>query len=135
MSLIADTSGILVLLDADHALHASARALLEQESVIVPSSVICEVDYMATTRLGAATAQTFLEDLISGAYDFAQIELTDIKRALELRQQYRDANLGFVDTSVMALAERLRVPRILTLDRRHFTFLKPKGMTHLELLP
>ena len=133
--IVADTSGMLVLLDADHALHASARALLERESVIVPSSVICEVDYMATTRLGAATAQTFLEDLISGAYDFAQIELADVGRALELMQQYRDANLGFVDTSVVALAERLRISRILTLDRRHFTFLKPKGMTHLELLP
>ena len=126
---------MLVLLDADHALHAPARALLGQESVIVPSSVVCEVDYMATTRLGAATAQTFLEDLVSGAYDFVQIELTDVKRALELMQQYRDANLGFVDTSVMALAERLRISRILTLDRRHFTFLRPKGLGYLELLP
>lgn len=126
---------MLVLLDADHALHAAARTLLERESVIVPSSVICEVDYMATTRLGAATAQTFLEDLVSGAYDFVQVELADMQRALELMRQYRDANLGFVDTSVMALAERLRVPRILTLDRRHFTLFRPKKIAHLELLP
>ncbi len=124
-----------MLLDADHARHAAARTLLERESVIVPSSVICEVDYMATTRLGAATAQVFLEDLVAGAYDFVQVELADMERALELMQIYEDARLGFVDTSVMALAERLRVPRILTLDRRHFTLFRPKGMTHLELLP
>ena len=33
------------------------------------------------------------------------------------------------------LAERYRVPRVLTLDRRHFSLFRPKGLTHLELLP
>lgn len=135
MSIIADTSGMLVLLDADHALHAPARALLERESVIVPSSVICEVDYMATTRLGVATAETFLEDLVSGAYDLMQVELADVQRALELMQGYGDAHIGFVDASIMALAERYHLSRILTLDRRHFSMFRPKGLTHLELLP
>lgn len=135
MSIIADTSGMLVLLDADHALHAAARALLERESVIVPSSVVCEVDYMATARLGAATAQTFLEDLGSGAYDLMQVDLADMRRALELMQQFGDARIGFVDATIVALAERYRVPRILTLDRRHFGMFRPKGLEHLELLP
>jgi len=135
LSIIADTSGMLVLLDADHVLHAAARALLEHESVIVPSSVVCEVDYMATARLGAATAQTFLEDLISGAYDLMQVDLADMQRALELMRQFGDAHVGFVDATIVALAERYRVPRILTLDRRHFGMFRPKGLGHLELLP
>ncbi len=135
MSIIADTSGMLVLLDADPSLHAAARAPLEHERIIVPSSVVCEVDYIATARLGAATAQTFLDDLVSGAYDLMRIDLTDMQRALELTQQFGDAGIGFVDASIVALAERYRVPRILTLDKRHFSMFRPKGLGHLELLP
>lgn len=135
MSIIADTSGVLVLLDADHALHSAARALLEKEALIVPSSILCEVDYMASTRLDAATAQSFLEDVTTGAYDFIQVELEDMQRSLTLMQTYGDARVGFVDASIVALAERYRVPRILTLDRRHFSIFRPKGLTHLELLP
>lgn len=135
MSILADASGLLVLLDADHALHTEVRRLAEQENIVVPTSVLCEVDFMATTRLGATTAQTFLEDVVSGAYTSLAVDTLDMTRALELMRQFRDARIGFVDASIVALAERYRLPRILTLDRRHFGLFRPKGLTHLELLP
>ena len=135
MSILADTSGLLALLDVDSERHGAARTLLAQEELLVPSSVLCEVDYMVTTRLGAAVAQAFLEDVVSGAYGFLQVEFTDVARALELMRTYADAQVGYVDASVVALAERHRLNRVLTLDRRHFSMFRPKGSTHLELLP
>lgn len=124
-----------MLLDADHALHHAARSLLEREVLIVPSSILGEVDYLANARLGAQTARAFLEDTVTGAYDFVQVELEDMRRALALMQQYRDAHIGFVDASIVALAERYRLRRILTLDSRHFSLFRPAGLGHLELLP
>ena len=135
MSILADTSGLLALLDADSAWHGAASGLLGREELLVPSSVLCEVDYMAATRLGAATAQAFLEDVVNGAYGFLNVEFTDIARALELMRAHADARIGYVDASVVALAERHRLNRVLTLDRRHFSIFRPKGLTHLELLP
>lgn len=132
MSILADTSGLLVLLDADHELRPAARMLAQREDIIVPTSVLYEVGFMATTRLGADTAQTFLEDVVSGAYTSLAVDIVDMARALELTRHYHDARIGFVDATVVALAEHLR---ILTLHRRHFSLFKPKGLTHLELLP
>lgn len=102
---------------------------------MIPSSILCEVDYMAATRLGVTTARVFLEDVTSGAYSLLQVELADIRRGLELMVQYEDAHIGFVDASVMALIERHRIARVLSLDWRHFGMFKPKGMNYLELLP
>jgi predicted nucleic acid-binding protein len=135
LSIIADTSGLLVLLDADHARHEDARALAQQESIIVPSSVLPEVDFMATKSLGVKTARAFLEDVLAGAYDFVQVEMTDMVRASEIMNQYGDARIGFVDATLLALAERFRIRRVLTLDRRHFSMFRPKGIDYLELLP
>lgn len=123
------------MLDADHELHLAVRALAQKEDIIVPTSVLCEVDFMASTRLGAETAQTFLEDVISGAYTSLNVNMSDMARALELMRQYHDARIGFVDATLVALAERHRIRRVLTLDKRHFSMFRPKGLGYLELLP
>jgi predicted nucleic acid-binding protein len=40
-----------------------------------------------------------------------------------------------VDASLEALAEKHRVRKVLTLDRRDFTRFRPRGLDYLELLP
>ncbi len=109
--------------------------MAQKEDIIVPTSVLCEVDFMASTRLGADTAQTFLEDVISGAYTSLTVNMLDMTRALELMRQYHDARIGFVDATLVALAERHRIRRVLTLDKQHFSMFRPEGLGYLELLP
>ncbi|MDZ7703748.1 MAG: PIN domain-containing protein [Trueperaceae bacterium] len=135
MSVIADTSGLLALLDADHARHAEVRDLLLGNAFIVPSSVLPEIDHLATRRLGAKVAQTFLDDLVNGHYDFFSVSFDHVRRAHRLMVQYADADIGYVDASIVAVAEQLKIRRILTLDRRHFTMFRPQGLDYLELLP
>jgi uncharacterized protein len=60
---------------------------------------------------------------------------TDLQRALELQWQYKDLELSLVDSSIVALAERLGIPRVFTFDRRHFAVVRPTGFPYLELLP
>jgi len=43
--------------------------------------------------------------------------------------------MGTVDASVIALAERLRLDVVATLDRRHVTIIRPNHVRSLELLP
>jgi uncharacterized protein len=80
-------------------------------------------------------AQRFLKSVLDGELDLIQVESSDLRRALELQLQYADVPLGLVDTSIVALAERLQLQRVLTFDRRHFGLVKPVGLGHLELLP
>ncbi len=49
--------------------------------------------------------------------------------------RYQGVPLGLVDASLVALAERYQIQRILTLDRRHFSLIQPETMDYLELLP
>jgi predicted nucleic acid-binding protein len=53
----------------------------------------------------------------------------------ELILQYADFPLGGVDASVIAVAQRLGVDRVATLDRRHFGVVKPTHVPVLTLLP
>jgi uncharacterized protein len=52
-----------------------------------------------------------------------------------LVEQYADLPLGAVDASVIALAERLGIPEVATLDRRHFSVVRPLHVPTFHLLP
>ena len=49
----------------------------------------------------------------------------DWLRIAELVAKYRDLPLGTADASVVAAAERLGITEVATLDRRHFTVVRP----------
>lgn len=59
----------------------------------------------------------------------------DLRRMAELVNTYHDLPLGPVDASVLALAERPGDYDIATLDRRHFTVVRPAGNRVLNLYP
>lgn len=50
-------------------------------------------------------------------------------------RDYDDLPLGTTDASVIALAERLGVREIATLDRRYFTAVRPHHIDAFTLLP
>jgi len=59
----------------------------------------------------------------------------DYSRSAEIIRQYSDAKLDFVDTLIVAMAERLNITRVLTLDRRDFQLIRPKHCSAFEILP
>lgn len=50
-------------------------------------------------------------------------------------EKYKDLPLGFVDASLVILAESHQIKRILTLDRRHFNSIQSEQVKYLEILP
>ena len=123
--------------DADHTacvrlfndMHAAGRDLL------VPATVIAEVGYLLAREAGARVESLFLRSLAEG--DFAAVDLTaaDYARMAELVDTYGDLPLGTTDASVIAVAERLKLTDVATLDRRHFTVVRPSHVNSLTLLP
>ncbi|WP_135257412.1 MULTISPECIES: type II toxin-antitoxin system VapC family toxin [Thermus] len=132
MSLLLDTSGILVLLDRRHPLHQVARGLLRGQ-LLVPITVLPEVDHLARKHLGPGPVERFLQGLLRGEGVLLPLGMPELERTLELMVAHPE--VGFVDASLVALAERHRVRRVLTLDRRHFLRFRPKGLEYLEVLP
>jgi predicted nucleic acid-binding protein len=138
---IADTGGLLRALARTPAGQPSfpeyQRILISAAAVIVPGLVLAEVDYFLREERKA------MRRLIAEVFDPAtryEYELplpTDITRALELDSKFADLDLGLVDGTVAAVAERRRVYRVLTSDRRDFSAIRigPRLTRALELLP
>lgn len=97
--------------------------------------MITEVVYLIGTRLGADSEVRFLGDLAAGSLLTEPVDAADWLRIAELVSVYRDLPLGSVDASVVATAERLRVSEIATLDRRHFTIVRPRHVNAFKLVP
>ena len=63
------------------------------------------------------------------------VEPPDWARIVELLEEYADMPLGIVDASVVAACERLGVTTLATLDRRHFSVVRPRHCEALTLVP
>jgi predicted nucleic acid-binding protein len=84
-------------------------------------------------HVGTKAEEAFVFDLAKGNYRVAWGEDADLERAHEICRKHRDLPLGLVDATVMAVAERLKVNAIATLDLRHFAAVRIKGSP--KLLP
>ena len=94
-----------------------------------------EVAYLLASRLGVEAEIRFLGDFAAGNLMSEPVAGEDWLRIAELVGRYRDLPLGTIDASVVAAAERLHVTQIATLDRRHFTVVRPAHAPAFELLP
>ena len=106
-----------------------------QGPLVVPTLVITEVAYLVGTRLGPAAEVRFMGDLASGALTVEPVAASDWLRIAELVHTYRDLPLGTVDASVIAAAERLGATVVATIDRRHFSVVRPAHCERFEILP
>lgn len=101
----------------------------------MPILVVTEVVYLLGTRLGHGAEVRFLGDFAAGNLIPEHVAAKDWLRIAELVQAYRDLPLGAVDGSLIAAAERLAITDVATLDRRHFTVVRPSHTPALAILP
>jgi predicted nucleic acid-binding protein len=137
MALIADSGGLYALYDAADKHHTAARAVLRKErgAIIVPMSVLGELDYLLREFLGTDAELDFLDGVRSGAFTLEPLTAEDVIRCRELITTYRSLDLGLADSAVIATAERLGVDRILTVDQRDFRAVRSKGGKPFVILP
>jgi hypothetical protein len=137
VALILDTGPLYASLDRSDQDHAACRAMIEHadEPLVIPSPVLVEVDYWIGQRLTPGALVALLADIESGAYRVADLEPSDYTRIRELCDRYADADIGFVDAAVFALVERLGESKLATLDRRHFSLLRPRHRDTIDLVP
>ncbi|MGH8861448.1 MAG: type II toxin-antitoxin system VapC family toxin [Jatrophihabitantaceae bacterium] len=136
-ALVVDSGPLYAYVDADDAHHAASLDLLETHPgpLVVPVLVVTEVAYLLGTRLGPEPEVRFLGDLAEGAFVIEPVVASDWMRIAELVARYRDLPLGTVDASVVATAERLGIEQIATVDRHHFTVVRPSHVEAFTLLP
>lgn len=131
--IVVDTGGLIALLDAHDKHHAAVLQHYEDSGHewVLPWAILAEVDYLAATRLGERVARAFIEDVAQGRFEVEAELPRDLKVAWAILKRYPRLPLGLVDAVVMAQAERLKAPAIVTLDARHFRAVKLAGNPRL----
>jgi predicted nucleic acid-binding protein len=132
---VVDAGPLYAAADTDDVDHAASLAALARPELrlVVPALVIAEATYFVGRRLGPTAEAAFLRGL--AAVDVEAPDSEDFTRMAQLVEEYADFPLGGTDASVIALAERLDAPIVVTLDRRHFGAVKPRHQETFELLP
>lgn len=134
---LVDTGIVYAISDKDDLWHEQVKTFVENSSdtLVLPSTVVPEACYLLNSYLGWEAEYKFINSLIYGELKVEHFNKEDLKRINELLKTYAGLNIGLVDASIVAIAERLKVSRILTTDRRHFSAIKPSHCPAFTLLP
>ena len=137
MAVLLDSGFLFASLNATETEHKSTVQVLEniREPIILPVPAITEVVYLLARDIGNDAAADFTKSLATTPLTLENPTPEDYHRAAEFLTQYADARLDFVDALIAAMAERLNITRVLTLDRRDFQLIRPKHCPGFELLP
>jgi len=135
--LIVDTGVLVAATDRTDQHYDACVALLETEPgpLVTTALVIAECAYLIERELGPTVEATLYKAIIDGALHVENLTTADWARVHELVTTYADLPLGGTDASIITIAERLGQTRIATLDRRHFTVIRPAHLDAFDLIP
>ena len=135
--IIADTSGLIAFFSESGPQHAAVAGWVDANDpvMVVSPYVVAEVDYLVATRKGVDAELAVLAELSGGAYELATTDAEDMAAATRVVERYRDLGIGVADASLAVLAQRYRTRTILTLDRKHFTVMRPLDGGVFKIVP
>lgn len=136
-ALLVDTGILYAMADIDDDWHKPIKVFLKtnKDILIVPITVLPEICYLLNTHLGRDAERKLISSIIQGEFKIEGLTNEDFRRSFQLLETYSDANIGLVDASMVAIAERLKIHRILTTDRKHFCIIRPRHWKTFDLLP
>ncbi|MGQ0466567.1 MAG: type II toxin-antitoxin system VapC family toxin [Sporichthyaceae bacterium] len=137
---VVDTAPLVAaaIVDDDH--HRECVDLLTglrlaRRRLLLSPLVVAEVGYLLMRDGGPGVEAGFLRSIHNGDFTLVDLVPRDIARMVELVETYADLGLGSTDASVVAIAERLEVIDVATLDRRHFPVVRPRHVAAFTLYP
>lgn len=134
--LIVDANVLVAVMNRRDTHHARMTALLDarDDEFVVTPYVVAEVAYLVQKFAGPDAEIAFMRSICDGLFRQQPLDEQDLARIVELMGQFRDFPLGAADASVIAVAERLKIDQIASMDG-HFRAVRPRGLDFFTLLP
>lgn len=132
-----DSGFLYATVDKGDVNHARVVQVLTSltDDIVLPVTILVETSYLIQARLGHAAMRRFVEQLKESPFRFVSVSNADVARITGLLTQYADLELDFVDASIVTIAERLDIQRVLTVDQRDFRAIRPKHCPYFDILP
>ena len=94
-----------------------------------------EAAWLIGSRLGPPTEAAFVASIAAGEFTVVDLTATDWGPCAELIARYVDLDLGLIDAAVVAVAERLSITTLASIDRRDLLVVRPSHCDAFELIP
>ena len=135
MAVLLDTGLIYALADTDDRWHTRCRDWLREnrEPLLVPLTVIPEAAHLIRERLGSKAELRLVRSLARGELQIEELTRRDLEHTVAIMEAHPD--IGLVDATLLALAERLKIAAIATTDRRHFEPVRAARGLRCTLVP
>lgn len=134
-AVLVDTGPLVALLDRSDPYHLTCQQILRSvdDSLVTVWPVVTETMYMLRAYW---QAQEALWEMIEiGAVEILPLGIDDVPRMKELIRKYRDLPMDLADAALVRVAERERLRRIFTLDRRDFQIYRPSRIGRFVIIP
>ena len=134
-AVLVDTGPLVALLDRSDPYHLTCQETLSSldDSLVTVWPVVTEAMYMLRAYW---QAQEALWEMIEiGVVEILPLGIDDVARMKELMRKYRDLPMDLADAALVRVAERERLRRIFTLDRRDFQIYRPSRIGRFAILP
>ena len=133
--ILVDTGPLVALIHEDDNKHQTCKetflTLSEPLGSVWP--VLTEAMYLLSFSWEAQSA--LWEMIEAGAVEMLPLGTADVPRMRELMRKYRDLPMDLADAALVRVAERERLRRIFTLDRRDFQIYRPSRIGRFAVLP
>jgi hypothetical protein len=133
--ILVDAGPLIALIHEDDNEHEHCREAFAtmDEPLGTVWPVVAEAMYLLSFSWRAQVA--LWEMLETGAVEILPIGFDDVSRMKELMRKYRDLPMDLADAALVRVAERERLRRIFTLDRRDFQIYKPSRIGRFTIFP
>lgn len=134
--ILVDTGPLVAAANEADRLHdVCVRALERAEPpLLVSGLVIAEVCHFLVRAGGAGAEAPFLRAFDEGDLTLVDVATGDLLRAANLVEQYADLGLDAADACTVAIAERLNVTGIVTIDN-DFRIVRPAHVEAFSIAP
>ena len=133
--ILVDTGPLVAFIHEDDDLHRRCKEVFFslRDSLATVWPVLTEAMYLLNFSWQAQSA--LWEMVETGAVEILPLGNTDIPRMKELMRKYQDLPMDLADAVLVRVAERERLRRIFTLDRRDFQVYRPSRLGRFAILP
>ncbi len=133
--ILVDAGPLVALIDRSDPNHRACREALDaiREPLGTVWPAFTEAMYLLRS---SAQAQRTLWDMIGEkGVRLVSLDAEDSPRMRELMWKYRTLPMDLADAAIVRAAERERVRRIFTVDRRDFEIYRPNRLGRFEIVP
>jgi len=134
-TVLVDAGPLVALIDRSDPYHSACRETLATMRDPLGTVWPAFTEAMYLLRQSAEAQRSLWDMLNVGGVRLLDLDYEDCPRMRELMWKYRDVPMDLADAALVRVAERERLRRVFTIDRRDFEVYRPYRLGRFEILP